>query len=99
MYVSRYHLHVRCPLASSAPSSLGRHETQDFTEEFGIAVHINRMVAPINISRVLIFGGKTGWIGGLMADLIKEKHRKKHIIYFFLSQRSMHCNCFPVLLS
>lgn len=26
------------------------------------------------MSRVLIFGGKTGWIGGLMADLIKEKH-------------------------
>ena len=24
-------------------------------------------------SRVLIYGGKTGWIGGLMVDLLKEK--------------------------
>jgi len=30
----------------------------------------------VPMKRVLIFGGKTGWIGGLMADLLKDKHRK-----------------------
>lgn len=25
------------------------------------------------MTRVLIYGGKTGWIGGLMADLIKKE--------------------------
>lgn len=25
------------------------------------------------MKRVLIYGGKTGWIGGLMADLLKEE--------------------------
>ena len=24
------------------------------------------------MTRVLIYGGKTGWIGGMMADLIKK---------------------------
>ena len=26
-----------------------------------------------DMTKVLIYGGKTGWIGGLMHDLIKEK--------------------------
>jgi hypothetical protein len=25
------------------------------------------------MKRVMIYGGKTGWIGGLMADLVKEE--------------------------
>jgi len=25
------------------------------------------------MTRVLVFGGKTGWIGGLMVDILKEK--------------------------
>lgn len=29
--------------------------------------------SPTPLTRVLIFGGKTGWIGGLMADLIKKE--------------------------
>jgi hypothetical protein len=29
--------------------------------------------APSEMKRVLVFGGKTGWIGGLMVDLCKEK--------------------------
>lgn len=29
--------------------------------------------APAEMERVLVFGGKTGWIGGLMVDLCKEK--------------------------
>eukprot|EP00555_Chaetoceros_dichaeta_P002485 CAMPEP_0198251942 /NCGR_PEP_ID=MMETSP1447-20131203/2599_1 /TAXON_ID=420782 /ORGANISM="Chaetoceros dichaeta, Strain CCMP1751" /LENGTH=313 /DNA_ID=CAMNT_0043937071 /DNA_START=55 /DNA_END=996 /DNA_ORIENTATION=+ len=31
------------------------------------------MTSTVAMTKVLIFGGKTGWIGGLMADLIKEK--------------------------
>lgn len=29
--------------------------------------------APTEMKKVLVFGGKTGWIGGLMVDLCKEK--------------------------
>jgi len=30
------------------------------------------MSEPTPMTRVLIFGGKTGWIGGLMYDLIEN---------------------------
>jgi hypothetical protein len=29
---------------------------------------------------VIIYGGKTGWIGGLMHQLLKEKHRKSAVV-------------------
>jgi len=31
------------------------------------------MVLEIPMTKVLIYGGKTGWIGGLMNDMCKEK--------------------------
>lgn len=29
------------------------------------------------MTRVLIYGGKTGWIGGMMADLIKKNGQSR----------------------
>jgi len=34
--------------------------------------HSTSKLTMTEMKRVLIFGGKTGWIGGLMAELIKK---------------------------
>ena len=36
------------------------------------------------MTKVLIYGGKTGWIGGLMNDLCKEKGATKKKTFPFL---------------
>lgn len=52
------------------------------------------------MTKVLIYGGKTGWIGGLMNDLCKEKgmySRKKIIIgniYLFPMVTNIDVSCF-----
>jgi len=42
------------------------------------------------MTRVLIFGGKTGWIGGMMHDLCKEKGTTDWI---FKDTASLDCTC------
>jgi hypothetical protein len=36
------------------------------------------------MTKVLIYGGKTGWIGGLMYDLCKEKGTRVWLMWFTL---------------
>ena len=33
------------------------------------------------MKRVLVFGGKSGWIGGLMVDLCKEQGKIRSIVF------------------
>jgi len=42
------------------------------------------MVLEIPMTKVLIYGGKTGWIGGLMHDMCKEKGESVEIGSFGL---------------
>ena len=43
------------------------------------------------ITRVLIYGGKTGWIGGMMADLIRKNGESRvHAVEF--SRNSVGCS-------
>ena len=37
------------------------------------------MVLEIPMTKVLVYGGKTGWIGGLMYDMCKEKGESRQI--------------------
>uniref|UniRef100_A0A7S1YXN3 RmlD-like substrate binding domain-containing protein n=1 Tax=Trieres chinensis TaxID=1514140 RepID=A0A7S1YXN3_TRICV len=37
------------------------------------------MASPSAMTRVLVFGGKTGWLGGLLVDLLKEEGIEVHI--------------------
>jgi hypothetical protein len=39
--------------------------------------------APSEMKRVLVFGGKTGWIGGLMVDLCKEQGKIIILVMIF----------------
>ncbi len=50
--------------------------------------------APAEMKRVLVYGGKTGWIGGLMVELCKKEGRinkclfdstKMHFADFFFA--------------
>lgn len=35
--------------------------------------------APAEMKRVLVFGGKTGWIGGLMVDLCAKEGKIRYL--------------------
>jgi hypothetical protein len=36
--------------------------------------------APAEMKRVLVFGGKTGWIGGLMVELCKKEGKLGFVV-------------------
>ena len=40
---------------------------------------------PAPMTKVLIFGGKTGWIGGLMAELVNKKEGTCTYMYMYVA--------------